>query len=67
MTVKRTTEKQKITAEEYNDLLTSCLPSGLKDSSKFVYEQQGQKFSLKYDDFGVDKPKVLEVDVSRPR
>ncbi len=59
---KRTTEKQKITAEEYNDLLTSSALRIEKIRQEFVYEQQGTKFSLKYDDFGVDKPKVLEVD-----
>lgn len=59
---RRTSEKQKITNEEYSKLLASSVLRVEKVRQEFDYEQNGVNFSLKYDDFGEDKPKVLEVD-----
>lgn len=58
----RTTEKRKITGEEYNELLTSSVLRIEKVRQEFAYEQNGVNFSVKYDDFGEDKLKIVEVD-----
>lgn len=59
---RRTTEKQSITDEEYGKLLASSKLRVEKMRQEFNYEQNGVYFSLKYDNFDEDKPKVLEVD-----
>jgi len=61
---KRITEKQNITEEEYSHLLASSTLRVEKTRQEFAYKQNGVEFSLKYDDFGGDKPKMLEVDAS---
>jgi hypothetical protein len=62
---RRTTEKQKITDDEYNKLLTSSILQIEKVRQEFSYEQNGVEFSLIYDDFGEGKPRILEVDASK--
>jgi CYTH domain-containing protein len=64
---KRTTEKQKITTEEYDELLASSILCIEKTRHEFDYEHNGVLFSLKYDEFGESKPNVLEVDASTDR
>ncbi|HSW91356.1 MAG TPA: hypothetical protein VLG09_01780 [Candidatus Saccharimonadales bacterium] len=60
----RTSEKQKITEEEYREHLAHSKLHLEKKRYELEYVQNGIPFSLKYDEFGDEKDRILEVDAS---
>lgn len=60
----RTSEKQKITEEEYRELLVRSKLHLEKKRYEFEYVQNEIPFSLKYDEFEDEKLRILEVDAS---
>lgn len=60
----RTSEKEKITEEEYKDLVASSVLHLEKKRYEFGYTQNGIPFSLKYDEFAGGELCMLEVDAS---
>jgi len=60
----RTSEKEKITEEEYKDLLASSVLHLEKKRYEFEYTQNNTSFSVKYDEFDEGKLCMLEVDAS---
>lgn len=60
----RTSEKQKITEEEYTQLLESSLLRLAKRRYEFTYTQNGTSFSVKYDEFAESDLCILEVDAT---
>lgn len=60
----RTSEKQKITKEEYEQLLASSLLRLEKKRYEFTYAQNDTPFSVKYDEFAESNLRLLEVDAT---
>jgi hypothetical protein len=60
----RTSEKEKITQERYQQLRASSVRQLEKKRYEFEYEQNGTRFSVKYDEFANGKLSMLEVDAS---
>jgi hypothetical protein len=60
----RTSEKEKITEEQYRELLGSSILHLEKKRYEFDYIQDGTPFSMKYDEFADEKLRILEVDAS---
>ena len=58
----RTSEKEKITAAEYAELLSSSILRLEKKRYEFTYPQNGIPFSIKYDEFTDSALRILEVD-----
>lgn len=58
----RTSEKEKITKERYDELLTRSKLHLEKKRYEFEYSQNNTTFSIKYDRFADDKLAMLEVD-----
>jgi hypothetical protein len=58
----RTSEKEKITEDKYEELLSSSMLHLEKKRSEFTYTQNGTAFSVKYDEFAESKLCILEVD-----
>lgn len=61
---KRTSEKERITEEKYQELLDSSILHLEKKRHEFEYAQNGITFSMKYDEFGSRELNLLEVDAS---
>ena len=61
---KRTTEKDKITEEEYKDLRESSILHLEKKRHEFEYVQNDITFSIKFDEFAGGELNMLEVDAS---
>lgn len=59
---KRTTEKEKITEEEYKELLSPSILHLEKKRHEFEYTQNNISFSIKFDEFAGGKLYLLEVD-----
>ena len=60
----RTSEKKKISAEEYAELLNSSILRLEKKRYEFTYTQNNTPFSVKYDEFIGSALHILEVDAS---
>ena len=60
----RTSEKEKITAAEYAERISSSILRLEKKRYEFTYTQNDISFSVKYDEFAGDKLRILEVDAS---
>lgn len=60
----RTSEKVKITDEEYKRLLESSVLHLEKKRHEFTYTQNGIPFSMKYDEFADSELRILEVDAA---
>jgi hypothetical protein len=60
----RTSEKEKITEEEYKELVTSSVLHLEKKRYEFIYTQNNIPFSVKYDEFAESDLCMLEVDAS---
>jgi hypothetical protein len=60
----RTSEKEKISEERYQQLKASSILHLEKKRYEFEYEQNGTLFSVKYDEFADSKLNMLEVDAS---
>jgi len=60
----RTSEKERITEEEYAGLLGGSLCSLEKTRYEFRYIQNGTVFDVKYDEFAGSRLRVLEVDAA---
>lgn len=60
----RTSEKEKITKEQYEELLNSSMLHLEKKRSEFTYVQNGISLSIKYDEFAKSKLRILEVDAT---
>ena len=58
----RTSEKAKITDEEYKNLLESSVLHLEKKRHEFTYTQNGIPFFMKYDEFADSALRILEVD-----
>lgn len=58
----RTSEKEKITKEQYEKLLSSSILHLEKKRYEFMYTQDGIPFSMKYDKFADSEVRILEVD-----
>ncbi|HEY4516195.1 MAG TPA: hypothetical protein VJH67_03355 [Candidatus Paceibacterota bacterium] len=58
----RTSDKKKITEEEYRELVDSSVLHLKKKRYEFVFTQNDIPFSLKYDEFADGKLFMLEVD-----
>lgn len=58
----RTSEKEKISEEKYQQLKASTVLHLEKTRYEFEYEQDGTSFSVKYDEFADSKLNMLEVD-----
>jgi hypothetical protein len=60
----RTSEKTKITEDEYKRLLESSVLHLEKKRHEFTYAQNGVSFSMKYDEFADSELRILEVDAA---
>lgn len=60
----RTSEKEKITEEQYEELITGSISHVEKMRYEFKYIQDGVEFDIKYDEFMDSSLRVLEVDAS---
>lgn len=60
----RTSEKEKITEEKYNEFLNSSVLHLEKKRYEFPYTQNNISFSTKYDEFAGGKLCMLEVDAA---
>lgn len=60
----RTSEKEKITEEQYKELLGSSILHLEKKRYEFEYTQNDVPFSIKYDEFANSRLCMLEVDAS---
>lgn len=60
----RISEKQKITKEEYEDLLASSVLHLEKKRYEFNYAQGNVEFAMKYDEFASSSLRMLEVDAA---
>lgn len=60
----RTAEKEKITQEQYEELLASSILRVEKKRYEFNYIQGDTSFSVKYDEFAESSLRVLEVDAT---
>jgi len=60
----RTSEKEKIPEEKYNELLVASKLHLEKRRTEFEFIQNDVPFSLKYDEFGDEKLRILEIDAS---
>jgi hypothetical protein len=60
----RTSEKEKITEEQYQELHASSVLHLEKRRYEFDYVQNGVRFSVKYDEFADERLRMLEVDAS---
>lgn len=60
----RTSEKEKISEEKYQQLKASSILHLEKKRYEFEYEQNGTPLSVKYDEFADGKLNMLEVDAS---
>jgi CYTH domain-containing protein len=61
----RTSEKEKITEEKYNDLLSHSKLRIEKKRYEFTYIQNDVPFSIKYDEFSDNEElRILEVDAA---
>ena len=60
----RTSEKEKITEDEYDELLEHSLIHVEKRRAEFGYEQNGIVFEVKYDEFAASDLRILEVDAA---
>lgn len=60
----RTSTKEKITEEEYEEFVTASVLHLEKKRYEFEYTQNGIPFSVKYDDFAEGDFCLLEVDAS---
>ncbi len=60
----RTSEKKKITKEEYEQLKKASILHLEKTRHEFTYTQNDIPFSVKYDEFTNSELRVLEVDAS---
>lgn len=60
----RTSEKKKITKEEYEQLKKSSVLHLEKTRYEFTYAQNDTSFSVKYDEFANSELRVLEIDAS---
>lgn len=58
----RTSEKEKITEEQYKELLTGAIRHVEKRRHEFKYLQASVEFDIKYDEFTDSSLRVLEVD-----
>lgn len=58
----RTSVKEKITEERYEELKVRSILQVEKTRFEFVYSQDGTDFSMKYDEFADSQLRVLEVD-----
>ena len=58
----RTSEKEKITEDEYNALLEQSLVHVEKWRYEFDYTQGDRLFTMKYDEFANSDLRILEVD-----
>lgn len=58
----RTSEKTKITEEEYRELLGSSILHLEKKRHEFEYTRNNLSFSIKYDEFEGGELRILEVD-----
>jgi len=63
----RTSEKEKISEEKYQQLKASSVLHLEKKRYEFEYGQNGTPFSVKYDEFADDRLNMLEVDASDER
>jgi hypothetical protein len=59
---KRTSVKEKITEETYNELLNSSVLHLEKKRHEFEYSQNNTSFSIKFDEFTEGELYILEVD-----
>lgn len=59
---KRTSQKDKITKEEYEELLSSSVLHLEKKRHEFEYIQNNISFSIKFDQFSEGRLYILEVD-----
>jgi hypothetical protein len=59
---KRTSEKEKISEERYQQLKASSVLHLEKKRYEFDYKQNNTRFSVKYDEFADGKLNMLEVD-----
>ncbi len=60
----RTSEKKKISDDEYKSLLGSSILHLEKARYEFSHDQRGVNFNLKYDEFEGGKLNILEVDAT---
>lgn len=61
---KRTSLKEKISEERYEELKTGSILRVEKNRFEFSCPQDGVSFSMKYDEFAGSKLRVLEVDAA---
>lgn len=59
---KRKTNKEKITMEEYQNMISNATVNIKKKRYEFKYKQGGTEFDMKYDDFVDSQLQLLEVD-----
>jgi hypothetical protein len=59
---KRTSVKEEITKERYEELRAHSILQVKKIRFEFIYPQDGTDFSMKYDEFANSELRVLEVD-----
>lgn len=59
---KRTSVKEEITQERYEELKAASMLQVDKTRYEFIYSQKGIDFSIKYDEFADSELRVLEVD-----
>lgn len=64
---KRTSVKEKITEESYNELRAHSILQVEKTRFEFVYSQDGNDFTMKYDEFTDSELRVLEVDAENDK
>lgn len=60
----RTSEKEKIAKDEYDELLKHSLIRVEKRRAEFSYEQNGTIFEAKYDEFAASNLRILEIDAA---
>ena len=60
----RTSEKTKITEQEYTELVSKSKVHSEKIRTEFTYPQDGVDFSMKFDQFIDSELRILEVDAS---
>ena len=61
---KRTSVKEKISDEKYNELKSSSILQVEKMRYEFNYSQDGTEYEMKYDEFANSELRILEVDAS---
>ena len=60
----RTAEKEKLTQEQYDELVALSMLRVEKKRYEFNYIQDGTSFSVKYDEFTESGLRVLEIDAT---